>query len=194
KANRKLAAYVIQVVLAGAVYAYVALRGFPALFRHRQHKFAGKILACKTLSYLDYLLERPGCHNISTVDAGTRAQVHNVVGAAKSLLVVFNNNQRVSDVPQMQKGFDKSFIVPLVQANTWLIKDVQNADERRPNLGGKPDALGLASAERGGAPVERKIIKPHAYHEAQPVADFLEYLVGNLSVGLPKLNSVKKVQ
>ncbi len=67
-----------------------------------------------------------------------------------------------------QRG-EEALVVALVQADAGLVQDVEHADQPRSDLGGEPDALGLAARERGGAAPERQVVEADVAEEAQPV-------------------------
>ena len=78
-------------------------------------KRARKVLPRKAFFYPRTLF---GCtlrRDASAVHARTRTEVYNVVGRAEGLLVVFDDDQRVSQIAQVQKRIDKPLVVPLVQ-------------------------------------------------------------------------------
>src|SRR5207248_11628873 len=56
----------------------------------------------------------------------------------------------------------------------WFIKDVKHAAQIGAKLGGEPDPLGLAPAQRFCGTANREITKPDVFHELQPLLDFGE--------------------
>jgi len=58
---------------------------------------------------------------------GTRTNVDDPVGSAHHLLVVLNDDQRVSKRYQPLQRLDQPPVVTLMAANAGLVKDVQHA-------------------------------------------------------------------
>ena len=57
-----------------------------------------------------------------------------------------------SRVPQANQGVEQPPVVPLVEPDRRLVKDVQDADQPAADLGGEPDPLRLAAGRRGRGP------------------------------------------
>ena len=77
---------------------------------------------------------------------------------------------------------DQPVVVALVQADARLVEDVEDADQAGADLGGQPDALGLAAGQRGRRAVEREVVEAHVEQEAQPLLDLLEHPLGDLAL------------
>ncbi len=98
-------------------------------------------------------------HDLAAVLAGAGADVHDPVGDLDGVLVVLHDDERVAHVTQPHQGLDQAVVVPLVQTDGRLVQDVQDADEAGADLGGQPDALGLAAGEGAGRAVEREVVQ-----------------------------------
>ena len=99
-----------------------------------------------------------------------RPQVDHVVGRLDGVGVVLHHDHRVAQVAQSAQRAEQALVVPLVQPDARLVEDVEHAHQPRADLGGQPDALGLAAGERRRAAAERQVVEPHVPEEAQPVA------------------------
>ena len=121
--------------------------------------------------------------------AGTRAEVHDVVGGAHGVLVMLHHQDRVAHVAQGFQRLQEPLVVAWMQADARLVEDVQHAHEAATDLTGQPDALGLAAGERGRAAVEREIVQADVEEEAGAAAQFLHDLGGDdlLDGGKPGL-------
>ena len=73
---------------------------------------------------------------------------HHVVRRADGVLVVLDHEHRVAEVAQPDQGVDEPAVVALVQTDRRLVEHVQHAHQSRADLGGQPDALGLAAGQR----------------------------------------------
>ena len=56
---------------------------------------------------------------------------------------------------------DKALIVALMQAYTWLVKNIKNVDKLRTNLCSQPYTLTFTARERTRLTVKRQIIKAY---------------------------------
>ena len=71
--------------------------------------------------------------------------VDHPVGRPDRLLVVLDDEHGVAEVAQPRERRDQLGVVALVEADRGLVEDVQDAHQRRPDLGREPDPLGLAA-------------------------------------------------
>ena len=71
----------------------------------------------------------------------------------------------VSQVAQGLHDLNQAAGVARVQSNGGLVKNVERADKLRAKRSGELDALRLAAGERGGEPVERKVIEADGIQE-----------------------------
>jgi hypothetical protein len=69
-----------------------------------------------------------------------------MVGGHHNVFVVFYHQDAVADIPQVLQGADQPVVIPLVQADGWLIEYVGNALELRTYLRSQPDPLGFSPA------------------------------------------------
>ena len=75
-------------------------------------------------------------------------EVDHVVGRLDGLLVVLDHDDRVAQVAEPAQRAEQPLVVALVQPDARLVQDVEHADQPGADLGGEPDALGLAAGER----------------------------------------------
>ena len=114
----------------------------------------------------------------------TWPQIDDVIGSADCGLVVFDYQHRVAQVAQMLEGLDELLIVPLVEADTGLVKDVEHPHQLRANLRGQTNPLCLAARERSCPPIQGQIVQPHIYQESQTRHQLLDDLSGYESLSL----------
>ena len=108
----------------------------------------------------------PGHDDLAAVLAGAGADVDDPVGGADRVLVVLDDDQGVAQVAQPDQGLDQPVVVALVQADGRLVEDVEHADQAGADLGGQPDALGLAAGQRARRAVEREVVQADVEQEA----------------------------
>ena len=99
--------------------------------------------------------------------ARARSQVQQIIGAADGFFVVLDHENGIAQVTQSFEGLEEAFVVALVQADAWLVKYIKDADEARADLGGEPDALGFAAAERAAFAVQGEVTQAHVFEGNQ---------------------------
>ena len=80
-----------------------------------------------------------------------------------------------------------------MQADARFVQNVQHADQRRANLRGQPDALGLAAAQRAALAIQREIAEADIFQKAEPGADFLDDFGGDFLLELRQRERGKKL-
>ena len=73
-----------------------------------------------------------------------RPDVDHPVGRANGVLVVLDDDERVSQVAQPHQRPDQPVVVALVEPDRRLVEDVEHAHQARADLRRQPDALPLA--------------------------------------------------
>ena len=73
------------------------------------------------------------------------ADVDDVVGRANRVLVMLDNNHRVSEVAQIGKRAQEPLVIALMQTYGRFVEHVHHADETCADLAGEPDSLRFAS-------------------------------------------------
>ena len=84
------------------------------------------------------------------------------------------------DVTKVLKDLYEPRIVPRVQADTRLIKNVQRADQKRPKVCRKLYSLRLTARKRSRKPAERKVIQSDVDKKFQAAADLEQKLFSDL--------------
>ena len=92
-------------------------------------------------------LERPVRDDLAAVLPRPGPDVDHPVGRPDRLLVVLHDEDRVAEVAEARERRDQLRVVALVEADRGLVEDVQDAHQRRADLGREADALGLAARE-----------------------------------------------
>ncbi len=70
-------------------------------------------------------------------------------------------------------------VVPLVQADGWLVQNIQHPHQGGTDLGCQPDALAFAAGQGAGGPGEGQITQSHVRQELEPGLDLLDDLLGD---------------
>ena len=86
--------------------------------------------------------------------ASTGTNVNNPVRLPNRFLVVFDHDQRVTQVAQPDQRADQPFVISLMQANTGFIEYVKHAGQARSNLSRKSYPLRLSASECPGGAIK----------------------------------------
>jgi hypothetical protein len=126
--------------------------------------------------------------------AGARAEVDEVVGRAHRLLVVLDDEHRVAQRAQALERRDELRVVALVQPDRRLVEHVEDADQRRADLRGQPDALRLAARQRRRRAVHRQVADADVVQEAQALVDLAHDEPRDVALGLRQLHVGQPLQ
>ena len=105
-------------------------------------------------------------NNTPAVNACTRAEVDDAVGLSHGVEVVFDDDESIAAIAELEEGLDELGVITGVEADGRFIEDVEYAGKVGAELGGEPDALGFASGECGGGAVEAEVAESDVIHEA----------------------------
>ena len=178
---------VLEVVLGDPLDEDLAGRLAPLLGDRDQRECRARNWPGQRLGIGLHLRRRALGDDVPAVLAGPGAHVDHVIGRAHRPLVVLDHDHRVPEVAQALQRADQPLVVALVQADRRLVEDVEDADERRADLRGQADALGLAAGERRRRPVHRQVADPDVLQEAQPLVDLAQDQPGDLAIGVREL-------
>ena len=148
------------------------------------HPLPAQVRPCYRARLGQDRLQRADRDDLAAVLPRPGPDVDDPVGGADRLLVVFDDQDRVAEIPQPGERGDQLCVVALVQADRRLVEDVQDAHQAGPDLRGQSDALGLAAGQRLAGAIERQVIEPHVDEEAKPGRDLLQDLAGDGSLAL----------
>ncbi len=80
----------------------------------------------------------------------------------------------------LERG-EQPAVVALVEPDRRLVEDVHDAGEPGADLGGEPDALGLAAGQGLRRTIEREVFEPHVHQEGEPRRDLVDDPLGDRS-------------
>ncbi|MPM12780.1 hypothetical protein SDC9_59134 [bioreactor metagenome] len=63
-------------------------------------------------------------HHVATVAAGSGTKINDVIGIADDVFIVFDNNNRISQIAEVFQYADQFFCVHRMQTNTGFIKNI----------------------------------------------------------------------
>ena len=76
-----------------------------------------------------------------------RADIDNVVSGANRVFIVLDHNNGITQITQVDKRTQQTFVIALVQANRRLIQYVHYTDQTRADLACQANTLGLTTGE-----------------------------------------------
>ena len=184
----------LEIVLAAALDDYALSVPFASYGGYFDAQFSREILSRDALAVFHDFGRRSLRHHVAAVHAGARPQVDDPVGRAQRLFVVLHDDESVADVAQEYERVDEALVVALVQADGRLVEDVEHSHERGTDLSGETYALGLASRQGSCLALESQVLEADVAHEVEPRSDLLEYLLGDLPLGIAQRYALEKGQ
>src|SRR5699024_7074050 len=127
-----------------------AARGFDALF-------AVSVLTRQRAGLAPDFIGAALGDDMPPMFAGSWAHIDDVIGVADHVLVVFYNDDAITQITQFAQGLNEAVIIALVQANRGLIQYVHDACQARTDLTGQTNALGFPTREGVGGAVQGQV-------------------------------------
>ena len=143
---------------------------------------------------LEEFVHRALVNDLAAEPARGRADLDDVVRLADGGLIVLDHKHGVAARLERAQGVQEALVVPGVQTDGGLVQHVGHAHQAGPELGGEPDALGLAARERGHVPAQREVFESHVDHEAELVGQLLEQRLGDERLLAGEFQILKPVQ
>ena len=186
----------LEVVLPRALDEQRLPAALAALRGDRHRAVAAEVGAGDRSRFGEDRLEPPVGNDLATVLPRPGPDVDHPVGSPDRLLVVLDDQHRIPEIAESREGRDELCVVPLVKTDRRLVEDVQDAHQRRPDLGREPDALCLAAGQGLARPVDGQVVEPDVDQEAQSSPDLLEQLVRDrsLPIGDPARERLRPLQ
>lgn len=110
---------------------------------------------------------------------GAGTEIHDEVGTLDHLLVVLDDDESVSQVPQLHERLNQADIVTLVEADARFVKDVEDPDELGADLGREPYPLPFPPGKRTRGAIQRNVVEPNIEQESQSLPDLFENGTGD---------------
>ncbi len=73
-------------------------------------------------------------NDLATVNACSGSDIDDIVSRKDGILVMFNHDNRITEVAQMTQRIEKTRIIALMQANGRFIQNIQHARKPRTDL------------------------------------------------------------
>src|SRR5690606_12550853 len=126
RAERDADVDVLEVVLARALDDEALAVALTAAGRHGDLLVATQVRGRQRALVSHQLVGRAERDDLAAVHARAWAQVDDVVGRAHRLLVVLDDDERVTEVAQVVKRAKQALVVARVQADRRLVQDVEH--------------------------------------------------------------------
>lgn len=111
----------------------------------------------------------------AAVNPSAGADVDDVVGGANGVFVMFNDNDRVAQITQVDKRTEQAFVITLVQADGGLIQHVHHANQPRANLARQTNTLRFTAGERLRRTRERQVVQTDVDEKLQAIANLFQH-------------------
>ena len=121
--------------------------------------FAREVLSGEALFVADDFRIAAGGNDLAAADAGTGAEIDDVVGRAHGVFVVLDDEDGVAHVAQSFQRPQKPIVVARMQTDRWLIEDVQHADQAAADLPSQTNPLRLAAGKGRGGSVQGQVMQ-----------------------------------
>src|SRR6266542_1336935 len=90
--------------------------------------------ACRLRIWVPFhVAQRAGRHDLPAVNSSTRTKIDDVIGAPHRFLIMLDNNQRVSFVPQCGERVEQSQVIARMKTDRRLIQYVRTPRRFEPS-------------------------------------------------------------
>ena len=121
--------------------------------------------------------------DLTTEPSRRGTEVDEVVGGGDGVLVVFDDDERVAVVAQLDEGFQQGRVVARMEADGGFVEHVEHAAEVGAELRGEADALRLAAGKRVAGAVELEVAEADFLEELKPLFDLRQDVAGDELAG-----------
>ncbi len=170
--------HVLQVVLAGARQHEMAARR-PPDDGHRDRLPAGEVACGQRARRLDEFALRTVEDDLAATLARAWSQLDDVIGRLDEAAVVLDDDDGVPGLGELVAEIGEAGRVARVQADRWLVEDVERAHELGAELVGQVDPLSLAARQRPGLSAQREIAEADPQQERELGVELLEDLASD---------------
>jgi len=119
----------------------------------------------------DDLFWRAFGHHLPPMHPCSRSNVEHIIRLANSLFVMLNDDDGISLIAKVFERGQKPVIIPLVQADAWLIQHIKHALKPGADLAGQANPLALATRKRARITRQGQIFEPDIVEK--PNANYL---------------------
>ena len=152
--------------------------------KDRFHGMCGaKILPGDGIRMGKQLIQRSRGDHFSAETAGAGAHVHDMVGGAHHIRVMFNDKNGVPQVAQAAQERDQPLRILRMQSSCGLIQNIDHAGQLRSQGGRKLQPLQFSAGKGGNGTAAGQIAKPQSADAFQLGGKIRQVVLHQLSVG-----------
>ena len=103
----------------------------------------------------------------------TGTNINDPVALFYCLFIMFNNQDRVTQVAKTDESVNKATIISLMQTNARFIENIERANQTRTNLTCQANALCFTASQGAGCSRQGEIIETNVKQESESCVNFL---------------------
>src|ERR1700689_69590 len=104
--------------------------------------------------------------------SGTGAEIHDIICATDSLLVMLDNQNGIAEIAQSFECTEQAAIVTRVQADGWLVKYVKDPAGGGADLCRQAYPLRFSTRKSCGGAIQSKVTEANVEKELESLSDF----------------------
>ena len=102
----------------------------------------------------------------------SRPDIHNAVCSTHGILIMFYNDQTVSQITKLHQRTEKPVIVSLMKSDTGLIQNIGNTYQTGADLCCQSDTLCFSTGQTSGCTGKCQIVQSNIHEESHSGTDF----------------------
>ena len=185
---------VLQIVFVSAMDGERESVSFSPLFRQRDVFLTAQVLPRDGVLHLHHVLRRTLRDDGAAIFPCAGTDIHDPVCGADGILIMLDDDERISQIPHALQCRKELVIVTLMQTDGRFIQDVEDTDQPGTDLRRQTNALGFAAGERRGAAGECQVVEPDIHEEGETALHLAQDLVCDDLFLLGKRDMVHEVQ
>ena len=119
----------LQIVLSRADHPQEFAVSGTSLCRNRYRHSAGQIRTGQGILVSHHLFGRSCRNHPTAVNPGTGSDVYNIIRGKHGFFIMLHHNHRIPQIAQIFQRCNQLTVIPLMQADTGFIQNIQNADK-----------------------------------------------------------------
>src|SRR5204863_5630801 len=123
--------------------------------------------------------------------SAARSQLHHVLGHLDRRQIVLDNEYTVAGVAQSLQQLEQPVHVARMQANRWLVENIERVNQLRAKRIGESDSLGLAAGQRARRPIHGEVAESDVAQKCHPITRFLENHFGDAALEVRELQLIE---
>src|SRR5262249_7703847 len=108
-----------------------------------------------------------------------RAEIDYIISTANRLLIVFDYQHSVAEIPERRERVQQASIVARMQTDRRLVQNIQHAAQLRSNLRRQTNALAFPARQSCRRSIQSQISQTNGIEKAQPRPDLAQHEPSN---------------